>query len=74
MKFNKSEESDYYYVEGDDGNVHGKIILDGNYIYFDQGLAKKSNSKELKIISDFMTGLEFAFSIDTTSTFTSNSQ
>ena len=77
MKFNKSAESDFWYVEGDDGLCIGRIKQYENsarFIFEPTGLMSDINFDQMMKIANFLKKLEKEHGIDTTSTFTSNSQ
>ncbi len=74
MKFNKSAESDHYYVEREDGDPLG-IIRKSSFVngyHFEQNRMHVTYSMEMKDITKFMLKLERESGIDTTSTFTTN--
>jgi len=74
MKFNKSAESDFWYVDCD-GDLLGVVrrYRDGIGYFFDQNHLVVCSTNQMKKIAEFMESIEKQSGIDTTSTFTSNS-
>ena len=71
MKFNKSTESDFYYVGFNDDIAAGKIItFSGKFYPCDY---RSFHAYELIEIANFIDKLNLESCIDTASTFTSNS-
>jgi len=73
MKFNKSAESDFYYVGDDQNNAVGKILtIFFKGCFFQPRDNHTLSTKQMSEIFDFMIHLEKDLGIDTASTFTSN--
>lgn len=72
MKFNKSEESDKWYVGFDNDRAAGVIYKMSHGFHFDQLNHIVLSAQFMRPIVEFMEELERQHDISTTSTFTSN--
>ena len=73
MKFNKSADSDFWYVAYDSDFHAGKIIILNDHVYFESRGFSTYTAIDLLQISNKIDDIEKQYGIDTTSTFTSNS-
>jgi len=72
MKFNKSAESDFWYVGDEDDTHMGTIRQEKGILKFQSSIfCRKLTTKEMFEIAGFMLTQEKELGIDTTSTFTS---